>query len=42
MRYTFYSNNGPVFFHSIASKTTVHKNGHNFRYTHGLCVNLYD
>lgn len=25
-----------VFFHSFYRKTTVHKNGHNFRYAHSL------
>ena len=25
-----------VFFHSFYRKTTVHKNGHNFRYAHYL------
>jgi hypothetical protein len=34
MRHTFYSNIGHVFFHSFVRKTTVNKNGYNFRYTH--------
>lgn len=34
MRYTFYSTYSHVFFHWASRKTTVHKNGHNFRYTH--------
>lgn len=36
MRYTFYPNNGHVFFHHSFRKTTVNKNGHNFRYAHQL------
>lgn len=34
MRYTFYPTNGHVFFHAPVRKSTVHKNGHNFRYAH--------
>lgn len=36
MRYTFYPTIGHVFFHCPARKTTVNKNGHNYRYAHHL------
>jgi hypothetical protein len=36
MRHTFYPTIGHVFFHRLPRKTTVYKNGHNFRYAHQL------
>lgn len=36
MQLPFLSCISHVFFHSFYRKTTVHKNGHNFRYAHLL------
>lgn len=34
MQFPFLPFQGIVFFHGYTRKTTVHKNGHNYRYAH--------
>ncbi len=42
MPFPYLRNNNTVVFHSLHRKTTVNKNGHNFRYAHYFIEPAFD